>query len=83
MPSELVIALEDEGGYTAEGDRKAMAARELAAAVLDVPLRPRRGFEETRCTSCCLAMSGRPAARSGQPFRPGRMRANGSGVGRV
>jgi hypothetical protein len=37
VPDELVIALADDGtGYTAEGDRKELAARELADAILDV-----------------------------------------------
>jgi hypothetical protein len=37
VPSELVITLEPDGsGYTAQGDRKAMAAQELADVILDV-----------------------------------------------
>jgi AAA domain/DnaB-like helicase N terminal domain len=37
VPDELVVTLEDDGsGYTSEGDRKAMLARELADAVLRV-----------------------------------------------
>jgi hypothetical protein len=36
VPDEVVIELAADGsGYTAEGDRKAVAARELAAAILD------------------------------------------------
>jgi hypothetical protein len=37
VPTELVVTLDPDGsGYTAEGDRKAMAARELTAAILKV-----------------------------------------------
>ncbi|HVL13288.1 MAG TPA: AAA family ATPase, partial [Gemmata sp.] len=37
VPDELVIALAEDGsGYTAEGDRKGLAARELCQLILDV-----------------------------------------------
>ena len=37
IPSEIVVKLADDGtGYSAEGDKKAVAARDLAAAIVEV-----------------------------------------------